>query len=183
MTQRTVLAKAPERIVREMFIYIDRIFGTTNHKYIFLWISKPQMKHQNSENMGPFRLSHTVSNDEENQLLFKKYLGLRSQSHQDKLQWLSSWPMTLTTTHHWTYSTNRVRWTASDEKHGNIAGGTIHEDSAVHFSDRVTTLCKACGSRVPPSAQGTIKPTAHSTHGPPCPKDRGKVVGTARSFW
>lgn len=38
------------------------------------------------------------------------------------------------------------------------------------------------GSRVSQSAQGTIKPTAHSTHGPPCPKDRGKVVGTARSF-
>lgn len=68
------------------------------------------------------------------------------------------------------------------EKHGNIAEGTIHEDSAVHFSDRVTTLCKACGSRVPQSAQGTIKLTARSTHGLPCLQDGGKVVGTARSF-
>lgn len=62
------------------------------------------------------------------------------------------------------------------EKHGNIAEGTIHEDSAVHFYDRVTTLCKACGSRVPQSAQGTIKLTARSTHGPPCLEDRGKVL-------
>lgn len=76
-----------------------------------------------------------------------------------------------------TYSKNRVRWTASDEKHGNFAEGTIHEDFAVHFSDKVTTLCKAGGSPVPQSAQGTIKPTAHSTHGHGGYKDRGKVVG------
>lgn len=103
---------------------------------------------------------------------------------QDKLQRLSSWPLTSPVTYafHQTYSANRVNWTASDEKHGNIAEGIIHEDSAVHFSDRVTTLCKARGSWVPQSAQGTVKPTARSAHGPLCPKDRGKVVGTARSF-
>lgn len=69
-----------------------------------------------------------------------------------------------------------------DGKHGYVTEGTIHEDSTVHFSDRVTTLCRASGSQVLRSAQGTVKATAHSTHGPQCPEDRGTVVGTARSF-
>lgn len=48
------------------------------------------------------------------------------------------------------------------------------------------TEWQLCAKRVDPgvphSAQGTIKPTAYSTHGPPCPKDRAEVVGTGRSF-
>lgn len=67
----------------------------------------------------------------------------------------------------------------------NIGGGTqatARDDSAAHFSDRVTTLCKVCGSPVPRCAQGAVKPTAHSTNGPLWPKDGGKVVATAKSF-
>lgn len=139
-----------------------------------------------AENFHFIRMSHSVSSDEEMEL-FKKYswsqfLEIRWQCSVER--WWLSWPLTLNTGHdfHWTYSTNCVRWTMSDGKHGNIAEGPIHEGSAAHFFDRVTTLCKACGSRVLQSAQGTIKPTARSTHGPPCPTDRDKVVGTARSF-
>lgn len=44
-------------------------------------------------------------------------------------------------------------------------------------------LCaKACGSRVPQSAQGTIKLTAPSAHAPQCLKYWGKVVVAARSL-
>lgn len=64
-----------------------------------------------------------------------------------------------------TFSTNRVKWTTSDgeKKHGDIAGGSIHDDCGVHFSDSVTTR----GSWVLPSAEGAVRPTARSIHGPP----------------
>lgn len=48
------------------------------------------------------------------------------------------------------------------------------------------TEWQPCAKRVDPRvlrrAQGGIKPTAHSTHGPPCSKDGGTVVAPARSF-
>lgn len=66
----------------------------------------------------------------------------------------------------------RGRWSVSDEKHGNVAGGGVRERSAVHLSDRVTSLCKVRGRRDPPSARGAVKLTARSAHGPPVSRTR-----------
>lgn len=66
----------------------------------------------------------------------------------------------------------RGRWSVSDEKHGNVAGGGVRERSAVHLSDRVTSLCKVRGWRDPPSAWGAVKLTARSAHGPPVSRAR-----------
>lgn len=71
----------------------------------------------------------------------------------------------------------------SDEKHGNVAGGGVRERSAVHLSDRVTSLCKVRGWRDPPSARGAVKLTARSAQRTPlCPAHGGKVVATVRTL-
>lgn len=84
----------------------------------------------------------------------------------DELQWLS-WPWLLNSR---VPSTDHVRWTMSDEKHGNRGESTIHEDLALHFSDSVTTMCKALWilvSHIVPRAPSNWQPIAYVDPGVP----------------